>query len=53
MKRSKLTEIQIIKAIKANKAGSSFDELLREVGINRGAFYSWRKQYAGMEVSQL
>ncbi len=53
MKRSKFTETQIIKAIKANEAGRSVDELSRELGINKGTFYSWRKQYAGMEPSQL
>lgn len=53
MKRSKFTEVQIIKAIKANEAGRSVDELSRELGINKGTFYSWRKKYSGMEASQL
>lgn len=53
MKRSKFTETQIIKAIKANEGGRSVEELSRELGINKGTFYSWRKQYAGMEASQL
>jgi putative transposase len=53
MKRSKFTETQIIKAIKANEAGRSVEELSRELGINKGTFYSWRKQYSGMEASQL
>jgi putative transposase len=53
MKRSKFTETQIIKAIKANEAGRSVEDLSRELGINKGTFYSWRKQYSGMEASQL
>jgi putative transposase len=53
MKRSKFTETQIIKAIKANEAGRSVEELSRELGINKGTFYSWSKQYSGMEASQL
>lgn len=53
MKRSKFTERQIIKAIKENEAGRSVDEIARELGINPGTFYSWRKKYSGMEASQL
>ena len=50
MKRSKFTETQIINAIKANESGRSVDELSRELGINKGTFYSWRKRYSGMEA---
>jgi len=53
MKKSKFTETQIIKAIKSNEAGRSVEEISRELGVNKGTFYSWRKKYAGMEASQL
>ncbi len=53
MKKSKFSESQIIKAIKENEAGRSVDEISRELGINSGTFYNWRKKYAGMESSQL
>ena len=53
MKKSKFTESQIIKAIKENEAGRSVEEISRELGINKGAFYNWRKKYGGMEVSHL
>ena len=53
MKRSKFTETQIIKAIKANESGRSAEEISRELGINKGTFYNWRKKYGGMEVSHL
>jgi len=53
MKRSKFTESQIIKAIKENEAGRSVDDISRELGINPGTFYNWRKKYSGMEASQL
>lgn len=53
MKRSKFTEAQIIRAIKSNEAGRSVEEISRELGINKGTFYNWRKKYSGMEVSQL
>ncbi len=53
MKKSKFTETQIIKALKANEAGMSAEEISRELGINKGTFYNWRKKYAGMEVNQV
>ena len=53
MKKSKFTETQIIKAIKENEAGRKVEDISRELGINPGTFYNWRKRYSGMEVSQL
>lgn len=53
MKKSKFTESQIIKALKENEAGRSVEEISRELGINKGTFYNWRKKYGGMEISQL
>ena len=53
MKRSKFTESQIIKALKENESGRSVEEISRELGINKGTFYNWRKKYGGMEVSHL
>lgn len=53
MKRSKFTETQIIKALKENESGKSVDQISRELGINKGTFYNWRKKYAGMEINQL
>ena len=53
MKKSRYSERQIIKAIKENESGRSVDEISRELGINPGTFYNWRKKYSGMEASQL
>ena len=53
MKRSKFTESQIIKALKENEGGRSVEEISRELGINKGTFYNWRKKFGGMEVSHL
>ncbi|WP_284284849.1 transposase, partial [Portibacter lacus] len=51
--RSKFTETQIIKALKENESGKSAEQISRELGINKGTFYNWRKKYSGMEVNQL
>ena len=53
MKQTKFSESQIIKALKENEAGRSVEEISRELGINKGTFYNWRKKYGGMEVNHL
>ncbi|MFA7471378.1 MAG: transposase [Spirosomataceae bacterium] len=53
MKKSKFTESQIIKALKENESGRPVETISRELGINTGTFYNWRKKYSGMEASQL
>ena len=53
IKKSKFTETQIIRAIKENEAGRKVEEISRELGINPGTFYNWRKKYSGMEASHL
>ena len=51
MKKSKFSESQIIKALKENEAGRSVEETSIEMGINKDAFYNWRKKYERMDVS--
>lgn len=53
MKSSMFIESQIIKALKENKNGKTADQISRVLGINKATSYNWRKQYGGMEVSQL
>ena len=53
MKKTRFTESQIIKALKENESGRTVEELSRELGIHKATFYNWRKQYSGMDASQL
>lgn len=53
MKKSKYSEGQILKAIRENEEGRKVNDLCRELGINSGTFYNWRKKYSGMDLSQL
>jgi len=53
MKKTRFSESQIIKAIKENEAGRKVEDISRDLGINPGTFYNWRKKYSGMEVSHL
>lgn len=53
MKKSKFTEAQIVKAIKEYEGGRSVDDIVRELGIHKVTFYNWKKQYSGMDSTQL
>jgi len=53
MKKQRFTEAQIVKALKEHEAGRNVEDISRELGINKGTFYTWRKKYAGMETQEL
>lgn len=53
MKKSKFTEVQIIRALKENEQGRSVGEISREMGVDKSTFYYWRKKYGGMEVAHM
>jgi putative transposase len=52
MKRSRFSDEQIIGILKEHQAGLSAAELCRKHGISDATFYTWRKKYGGMEVSE-
>jgi putative transposase len=51
MKRSRFSDEQIIGILKEHQAGLSATELCRKYGISDATFYTWRKKYGGMDVS--
>lgn len=53
MKRSQLSEVQIIKIIASQESGRSVSDICREHGISQATFYNWKSKYSGMNVSQL
>ena len=53
MRKSRYSEIQIIKALKEHEAGKGTEDLCRELGINKATLYNWRKKYGGMESNEL
>ena len=51
MRRSRFSDEQIIAILKEHAAGLGTAELCRKHGISDATFYTWRKRYGGMEVS--
>lgn len=53
MRKSTFTESQIIQILKSHEQGRSAADLCREHSVSQPTFYKWRKQYGGMEASQV
>lgn len=53
MKKSKFTDTQIIRAIKAHEGGRRVEDICREMGVSRGTFFKWKSKYGGMEASDV
>jgi len=52
MKKKRFTEEQILGYLKAAEAGRPIQELCRKHGFSDASFYTWRKKYGGMSVSE-
>ena len=53
MKKSRFSEVQIIKVLKELESGRSVNDLAREHSVSQATIYNWKSKYGGMEVSQL
>ena len=52
MKRSKVTEEQIIAVLREQKAGTKTAERCRRQGISGATFHAWKAKSGGMEPSE-
>lgn len=53
MKKSRYTEMQIVKILKEVENGRLVKEVCREYGIADGTYYNWKSKYGGMEASDV
>lgn len=53
MGKSKLTDSQIMEALKRVGAGVAVPEICSELGINSATFYKGRAKYGGMDTSMI
>jgi putative transposase len=53
MRKSKFTDEQIAYAIRQVEQGTPAAELCRKLGISEQTFYTWKKKYVGMGITEL
>jgi putative transposase len=53
MPRKGHSEEQIIHALREAEAGKKVGDICRELGVSPQAFYSWKRRYAGLGLSEL
>ena len=53
MKRTRYTEEQIVYCLKQAEAGVPIKEIIRKYGISEQTYYRWKRQYGGLDVSEL
>jgi len=53
MKRKRYTEEQIIYALKQAESGVKVADICRQLGVSEATYYTWKKKYKGMGVSDL
>ena len=53
MARKGHTEEQIIRALREAEGGKKVADICRDFGVSPQAFYSWRRRYAGLGLSEL
>jgi len=52
MKQKRYTEAQIIKILKEAESGVPIAELCRKHGMSDASFYTWRRKYSGLDISE-
>lgn len=53
MPRKGHTEEQIIRALREAEGGKKVADICRDLGVSQQAFYSWKRRYAGLGLSEL
>ena len=53
MPKKEHTEEQIVAVLRQVEGGERVADICRKVGISQATYYLWRRQYAGLGVSEL
>ena len=53
MPRKGHSEEKIVYALRQAEAGKKVSEVCREMGVSPQAFYSWKRRYAGLGLSDV
>ncbi len=52
MKKSRITEEQLTYALRLAEGGTPVVDVCRQTGISAATFYTWKKKYAELGVSE-
>ncbi len=53
MKKTRLSESQILNILKEAEAGVPVADLCRQYGVGKSTFYKWKAKYGGLDHSAL
>jgi putative transposase len=53
MKKTRFTEIQIVKILREVEGGRAVKDVCRENAISDATYYNWKAKYGGMEASDI
>jgi putative transposase len=53
MPRKGHTDEQIVRALREAEAGKKVSDVCREMGVSQQAFYSWKRRFAGLGLTEL
>ena len=53
MKGSKFSEEQVAYALRQAESGTPVGDVCRQLGVSEATFYTWKKKYAHLGVSEL
>lgn len=53
MKTKRFSEEQILYALRQAEGGEKPTEVCRKMGVSEQTFYTWKRKYAGMGISEL
>ena len=53
MKRKRYSDEQIAFALRQAESGILVEEVCRKLGVSEATFYRWKKQFAGLGLSEL
>jgi len=53
MKKTRFTEMQIVKILREVENGRAVKDVCRENGISDATYYNWKAKYGGMDASDI